>query len=37
MKLAFAMDSEKTRHVLDEETSARLGRICDVVSVEPLR
>lgn len=37
LRLAFAMDPHKTRHVLDDETLARLGRACEVVSVEPLR
>ena len=37
MKLAFAMDSDKTRHVLDEETLGRLGRVCEVLDFEPLR
>jgi len=37
MKLAFAMDPHKTRHVLDDETLARLGRVCTVIASEPLR
>ena len=37
MKLAFAMDPSKTRHVLDEDALTRLGRVCDVIAYEPLR
>ena len=37
MKLALAMDPLKTRRVLDDETMARLGRLCEVVSPEPMR
>lgn len=36
-RLAFAMDPQKTHHVLDGETMARLARLCDVVATEPLR
>jgi phosphoglycerate dehydrogenase-like enzyme len=36
MKLAFAMDPSKTRHVFDDETLARLSRVCEAISVEAL-
>ena len=37
LPLAFAMDPNKTRHVLDDETLGRLGRMCEIVAAEPLR
>lgn len=37
LRLAYAMDPGQTQRVLDDETMARLGRICDVMSTEPLR
>jgi phosphoglycerate dehydrogenase-like enzyme len=36
MRLAFAMDPDKTRLVFDAQTLDRLGTLCDVISPEPL-
>ena len=36
LRLAFAMDPNKTRLVLDDETLGRLGRVCEVVATEPM-
>ena len=36
LRLAYAMDPHKTHRVLDDETMARLARVCDVVSSAPL-
>jgi phosphoglycerate dehydrogenase-like enzyme len=35
-KLAFAMAADKTRHVFDAQTLARLAKSCDIVVAEPL-
>lgn len=35
-KLAFAFDPLKTRHVLEDDALDRLGRVCEVLSPEPL-
>ena len=37
MQLAFALNPSQTLHVFDDETLARLGRLCEVHSPEPLR
>lgn len=37
LRLAFAMDDDKTRLVFDDETLARLGATCRVLAPEPLR
>lgn len=37
MQLAFALNPSQTLHVFDDETLARLGRLCEVLSPEPLR
>jgi phosphoglycerate dehydrogenase-like enzyme len=36
LRLAFAMDPQKTHRVLDDETMARLAHACEVVTNEPL-
>jgi phosphoglycerate dehydrogenase-like enzyme len=36
LRLAYAMDPHKTHRVLDDETMARLARVCDVVASAPL-
>ena len=36
LRLALAMDPQKTHRVLDDETMARLARACDVMTNEPL-
>lgn len=37
LRLAFAMDPNKTRYVVDDETMTRLSSTCAVISAEPLR
>lgn len=37
MRLALAMDPQHTRHVIDEDAMARLGRACEIAAAQPLR